>query len=157
MPIIQFPHFALPMPEHTMVTLSPEMQSLPGQAPASRLTFSGQCPVTEIQWNLPVEATSVAIKSGLSRQAVFCVTGLSSLKCTCRTFCWNMWSFKTGDLSWQWFLKTGFTVGVADKSSEGMVLSSQEESWGHTLANLPTLSGFNLKLLMSPPGWTVHS
>ncbi len=28
----------------------------------------------------------------------------------CRFFCQNVWSFKTGGLSWQWSLKTGFTV-----------------------------------------------
>ncbi len=38
--------------------------------------------------------------------------GTGSFTLICGTFCQKGWSFKTGGLSWQWSLKTGFTVLV---------------------------------------------
>ncbi len=38
------------------------------------------------------------------------VTGSLGMHCNAEPSAMNMWSFKTGSLSWQWSLKTGFTV-----------------------------------------------
>ena len=47
----------------------------------------------------------------------------------CRIFPQNWWSIKTGSLSWQWSLKTGFTVYGEIKNSDGLFISQISDHW----------------------------
>ena len=63
------------------------------------------CTVEPIMKDHPIGRTNV-----VSQDRWPLVTGSVTSTLKCRNFSRNIWSFKTGGVSWQWSLRTGFTV-----------------------------------------------